>query len=275
LSARGKELAMNRFSNDPTLHATKGCRSGFSPTCRTEVRPAAETLFGWINKSLLIAVAALAAGCTSVPETQIKSPLTARPVVPMAADNNGAIFQAGAQPARPGMGLFEDRRAKRVGDILTVNLVEKTEAKRKSETTDERKANANLDIPVPTILGRTPPTSLVQGDTTWEPSASSKIELKDNETNSNQVSGSITVTVVEVMDNGNLRVAGEKQVRINQDTEYIRLAGVVNPHQITVTNTVQSTQLADVQLESTNVQRMDKSQYAGMLARFFLTLMPF
>ncbi|MEW6677093.1 MAG: flagellar basal body L-ring protein FlgH [Pseudomonadota bacterium] len=224
---------------------------------------------------LLMAVLA-GAGCSSVPETQIKSPLTARPATPVAAaEGNGAIFQASVQPVRTGMGLFEDRRAKRIGDLLTVNLVEKTEAKRKSETTDERKANASMDIPVPTILGRVPPGILGNGVTTWEPSSSNKIELKDNETNSNEVKGSITVTVVDVLANGNLMVAGEKQVRINQDTEYIRLAGVVNPDQITVSNTINSTQIADVQLESTNAQKMDKSQFAGVLARFFLTLLPF
>lgn len=222
---------------------------------------------------IILGMAAVLAGCATAPETQIKYPLSSRPTAPaLAAENNGAIFQAGASRAKPGMGLFEDRRAKRVGDILTVNLVEKTEAKRKSETTDERKANASIDIPSPTVLGR---SSGLLGATSWAPAASNKIELKDNETNSNQVSGSITVTVIEVLDNGNLLVAGEKQVRVNQDTEYIRLAGVANPNQISMNNTISSTQLADVQLESTNAQRIDKSQVASMLARFFLTILPF
>ena len=222
--------------------------------------------------SLLIA-SLLVAGCAATPETQIKQPLTARPQPPVVqGDNNGAIFQASPGVARSGIGLFEDRRARRVGDILTVNLVEKTEAKRKSETTDERKANGSIDVPVPTILGKKPP---VIGATTWDVASSNKIELKDNETNTNSVSGSITVTVVDVLANGNLLVAGEKQVRINQDTEYIRLGGVVNPNLISASNTINSTQLADVQLESTNSQKFDKSQVAGVLARFFLTLLPF
>lgn len=236
------------------------------------MNPSSPIPFG--HAAALLLAAALA-GCANVPETRITTPLTARPApATAAADNNGAIFQAAAQPVAPGGGLFADRRARRVGDILTVNLVERTEARRRSESTDERKSNANIDIPVPTVLGHTPPEALLRGATTWQPQASNKIELKDNETNSNQVSGAITVTVVEVLDNGNLRVAGEKQVRINQDTEFIRLAGVVNPHHITLANTVQSTQLADVQLESTNAQRFDRSQFAGILARFFLALMP-
>lgn len=222
---------------------------------------------------ITLGMAAVLAGCATAPETQIKYPLSTRPTPPaMAAENNGAIFQAGASRAKPGLVLFEDRRARRVGDILTVNLVEKTEAKRKSETTDERKANGSIDVPVPTILGKTPP---VIGATSWDVASGNKIELKDNETNTNEVKGAITVTVIEVLENGNLLVAGEKQVRINQDTEYIRLAGVANPNQISASNTINSTQLADVQLESTNAQKFDKSQVAGVLARFFLTLLPF
>ena len=213
------------------------------------------------------------AGCANVPETDIRQPFTARAKVEALPDSNGAIFQAGVSRAKPGMGLFEDRRAKRVGDILTVNLVEKTTATRTSATTDERKANANVDIPAPILAGRTLPI-IGSASTTWSPSANNKIELKDNDTNSNTVNGSITVTVVEELANGNLMVAGEKTVRVNQDTEYIRLAGVVNPSQITASNTVNSTQLAEVQLESTNSQRMDKSQLGSTLARFFLTLMP-
>ncbi|OYY92551.1 MAG: hypothetical protein B7Y41_15330 [Hydrogenophilales bacterium 28-61-23] len=221
----------------------------------------------------LISVVALLAGCaTPPPATAIRQPLSIRPEpVAAALANNGAIFQPAPAQARPGMSLFEDRKARYVGDTLTVNLVEKTEAKRKSETTDERKANAALNIPEPKILGTTPGF----GATAWSPSASNKQELKDNETNSNSVTGSITVTVVEVLANGHLVVAGEKQVAINSDTEYIRLAGVVNPSQISSANSINSTQLANAQFESKGTQSMDASQLGSMLARLFLTLLPF
>lgn len=220
---------------------------------------------------LLTLAATLLAGCASVPETQIKQPLTARPLPIEMADSNGAIFQAGASRPKPTVGLFEDRRARHVGDTLTVNLVEKITATRKSETTDERKANGSINIPSPRILGNTRGI----GETTWNPAAANKVELKDNETNANTITGSITVTVIEVLANGNLLVAGEKQVALNSDTDYIRLAGVVNPNQISSGNTINSTQLADVQFESKNTQSLDKAQIGSMLARFFLTLLPF
>jgi len=225
------------------------------------------------RSTAFIIAAMLLTGCaTPPPATAIKTPLSVRPqAIAAAPANNGAIYQPAPSQVRPGMSLFEDRKARYVGDTLTVNLVEKTEAKRKSETTDERKANASLDIPAPNILGSTRGI----GGTAWEPSSSSKQELKDNETNSNSFTGAITVTVVEVLANGHLVVAGEKQLAINSDTEYIRLAGVVNPSQISSANSVNSTQLANAQFESKNTQSLDKAQVGSMLARFFLTILPF
>jgi flagellar L-ring protein precursor FlgH len=222
----------------------------------------------------LLLILVMLAGCaTAPPSTAIKQPLSIRPeAIAAAPANNGAIFQPAPSQARPGMSLFEDRKARYVGDTLTVNLIEKTEAKRKSETADDREASATLDIPTPKILGKTP--NLI-GSTAWSPSGTSSLAFTDNETNSNSFTGSITVTVVEVLPNGHLVVAGEKQVAINSDTEYIRLAGVVNPHQITSSNSINSTQLANTQLESKNNQSIDKSQIGSMLARFFLTVLPF
>lgn len=222
--------------------------------------------------ALIIAALALTGCATPPPSTAIAQPFSVRPQAMVTAPvNNGAIFQPTPGQARPGISLFEDRKARYVGDTLTVNLVEKTEAKRKSETTDERKANASVNIPAPNVLGSTRGI----GATAWEPSAATKQELKDNETNSNSFTGSITVTVVDVLANGHLVVAGEKQLAINSDTEYIRLAGVVNPSQISSSNSVNSTQLANAQFESKNTQSLDKAQVGSMLARFFLTILPF
>jgi flagellar L-ring protein precursor FlgH len=221
----------------------------------------------------LLALLVLVAGCaTPPPATAIKLPLNMRPeAVANVPVNNGAIFQPAPSQARPGTSLFEDRKARYVGDTLTVNLTEKTEAKRKSETTDERTATANLDVPSPKILGATRGI----GASSWAASGDTSRELKDNETNSNSVTGSITVTVVEVLPNGNLVVAGEKQVAINSDTEYIRLAGVVNPNQISSTNSINSTQLANIQFESKNNQSIDTSQLGSMVARLLMTVLPF
>lgn len=213
-----------------------------------------------------LALVALA-GCSNVPSTNIRQPFTAAP--PSSAkftENAGAIFQSGR-----GIAFFEDRRARHVGDVLTVNLIENTTASRNTSTTEDRKASADINVPVPKVFGKSPNL----GVTGWAPESSAKQEFKDNESNTHSFKGSITVTVVEVLPNGNLRVAGEKQVGINNDTEYVRLTGVAAPYLISASNTINSTQLADVQLESKNSQGLDQAQVASMFARFFLTMLPF
>lgn len=221
-----------------------------------------------MRATLLIGLLLIAAGCHTVPETRIREPLAMRPSAqPVQAEANGAIYQ----PATAAF-LFEDRRARRVGDTLIVNLVERTSASRRSETTESRKASADINVPTPKVLGVSPN---VIGQTAWAPEAEHAQSFRDNDVNSNTISGTIAVSVVEVLPNGNLVVAGEKQITVNNDTDYIRLAGVVNPAQITASNTVNSTQLANVQIESKNSQGLEKSQITSMLARFFLTLLPF
>ncbi|MBI5937262.1 MAG: flagellar basal body L-ring protein FlgH [Betaproteobacteria bacterium] len=214
----------------------------------------------------LIALLALQA-CSNVPSTNIRQPFTAASAPkPLAVENAGAIFQPGR-----GLALFEDRRARHVGDVLTVNLIESTTASRNTSTTEDRKASANINVPTPKLFGKSPNL----GVTAWAPESDAKQEFKDNDSNTHSFKGSITVTVVEVLPNGNLRVAGEKQIGINNDTEYVRLTGVVAPSLITGTNTINSTQLADVQLESKNSQGLDQAQVASLFARFFLTMLPF
>ncbi len=224
------------------------------------------------SHALPLALTTLLAACANVPDTQITQPLTARPLPPaVAADNHGAIFQPGGSIPRMGVALFEDHRARQVGDTLTVNLVENTNAKRTSSTTDERKVSGSVNIAAPTILGY----HNVIGATSISPSADNKLENTDNRSNANTISGAITVTVTEVLPNGNLKVAGEKLLSINSESEYIRLAGVVNPQLISSSNSINSTQLADAQFESKSTQSLDKAQATTMLTRFFMTVLPF
>ncbi len=91
----------------------------------------------------------------------------------------------------------------------------------------------------------------------------------------NSFTGTITVSVLEVMNNGNLRVRGEKQIAINQGTEFIRFSGVVNPRTITAQNTVPSTQVADARIEYVGDGYINEAQHMGWLQRFFLNVSPF
>ncbi|MEW5889701.1 MAG: flagellar basal body L-ring protein FlgH [Pseudomonadota bacterium] len=211
-------------------------------------------------------VPALAAACASTPPTAVHQPMTARPQpMPQANQSNGAIYQVGH--VRP---LFEDRRARMVGDTLTINIVEKSAATKKSNSSAER--THTMDVSVPTIVGL--PGKSVQG-LTLKADDDNKFSGKGESAANNTFTGTITVTVIEVLPNGNLLVSGEKLVAINQGEEFIRFSGVVNPIHITAANAVQSTQVADARIEYKQNGYIDSAQVMGWLGRFFLSFLPF
>ncbi len=225
-------------------------------------------------------LAMLLAGCNTDPATRVAQPMTVRPTPPAALPaNDGAIYQA--SNSRP---LFEDRRAMFVGDTITVHLTERTSATKSTNESSARGGSVDVNVATPTVLGLTPkrfpltPPFFSRGsnlDTVVTADSDISTSNKESASTSNNISGSITVTVIEVLPNGNLVVSGEKQVAINQRTEFIRLSGVVNPINITAANAVNSTQLADARIESKGKQSMDTAQVVSMLSRFFVALLPF
>ncbi len=216
----------------------------------------------------LLALASALTAC--VPSTNIRQPLTARPEPQPASapTNNGAIFQAGVNE-RP---MFEDRRARNVGDVLTVNIVETTSASGKSGHNDDN--SGSIAISTPTVTAG-PTAGIVQTPIGVAGTSSVKSASKSDSSGSNTFSGSITVTVTEVLPNGNLRVAGEKQVAIKLAEEYVRFSGVVNPSTISGTNSVQSTQVADVHVEYKGANNIDTSAVISMFNRIFFSVLPF
>ncbi len=221
-----------------------------------------------MNKSLCGLIAALAlAGCaTTAPPTAVHQPMTARPEARSSiAPSSGAIFSVAS--ARP---LFEDRRARFVGDTLIINIQEKVQASKKSENKTTR--SAKVDVAVPTVVGL--PFKGAQG-TTLAASDTNNFDGKGENTSSNDFTGTLTVTVIEVYPNGNLLVSGEKQIGLKEGEEFVRFSGVVNPNTITAANTVTSTQVADARIEYKANGFLDSAQVMGWLGRFFLTFMPF
>jgi flagellar L-ring protein precursor FlgH len=218
---------------------------------------------------LLVLAAALAGGCASIhqtPPTAVHQPMSARPAERQAAlVANGAIFQAGME--RP---LFEDRRARRVGDVLTVNLVERTSAQKSANSSAARNSALSGGISASSKL----PLSGLNG-LSAEAQVDSSFSGEGAAAANNVFTGTITVTVIDVLSNGNLLVSGEKMLAINQGNEYIRFSGVVNANHITTSNTVQSTQVADARIEYRGSGFIDESNTMGWLQRFFVAILPF
>ena len=215
-----------------------------------------------------IVATVLLAGCiTTTPSTSVHQPMTARPVAATPPSlMNGTIYQA-SYGYRP---LFEDRRARNVGDTLTINIVENTSADKKSNTTTNRSSDNNFAVP--NVSGLPGKSFLGAGL-----AATTDIKFSgDGETASNNVfTGTITVTVIDVYPNGNLLVSGEKQVGINHASEFIRFSGVVNPNNITSVNSVNSVQVADARVEYRGSGQIENAQNMGWLSRFFLNVLPF
>lgn len=224
----------------------------------------------WLLVALLLSFGVLA-GCATAPKGPTE-PLAfpALPANPEPAPANGAIYQA-----QTSMALFEDRRARRVGDVLTINIIEKASASKQASTSLNRASSTDNKISalfgLPLGFG-----NIAGGQFTpnLAGSSSNKFEGKGASAQNNSFIGTITATVVQVQANGNLVISGEKHVRINQGTEYIRLAGVVRPESIGPDNTVLSTQVANARIEYRGSGTIDESQRMGWLQRFFMSVWP-
>jgi flagellar L-ring protein precursor FlgH len=219
-----------------------------------------------------VTAALLLAGCQHFvpppPKVDVVQPTSRRPQpVPVAAmPANGSIYRDGGH--RP---LFEDRRARFVGDVLTVQIQENTSAKQsKASTLDKEGSLSGSVTALPLVSSAATLAKLGVGG-----SSANTMTGKGDTAADNTFVGTITVTVVEVLPNGNLVVSGEKQIGINQNADTLRFSGVVYPANIQADNSVLSSQIADARLQVRGEGDIDRAQTTGWLSRFFLTWMPF
>lgn len=206
---------------------------------------------------------ALVCGCAVAPDRD--SGFTTDRIVPVypgeAAAAPGTIYREGGS-----LSLFTDLRARNVGDILTVQLVERTNASKESSTTTAR--STDIDTGFPVIAGR-PVTSSGTEFLNNEISADNAFSGQADASQSNSLSGAITVTVAERLPNGNLVVMGEKWITLNQGEELIRLTGIVRPVDIRPDNSIASVKLADARITYSGRGALADANRQGWLARFF------
>ena len=225
-----------------------------------------------VRYPILTVLAVTLSGCAWIPSKPlVQGATTAQPVPGPAPVVNGSIFQT-AQPINYGyQPLFEDRRPRNVGDTLTIVLQENVSASKSSSANASRDGKTNFGFDtVPRYLQGLFGNARADVDA----SGGNTFNGKGGANASNTFSGTLTVTVDQVLVNGNLHVVGEKQIAINQGTEFIRFSGVVNPRTISGTNTVPSTQVADARIEYVGNGYINEAQNMGWLQRFFLNLSP-
>jgi len=190
-------------------------------------------------------------------------PLTAAPRV--AAPVTGSLYhQASYRPA------FEDRRARMVGDNVTIMIVENVTASQKSSSTVDRNSEVSAGITALPFVNKT-----FTDKTALGAKSENTFAGKGGTESANTFSGSITATVIDVLPNGHLIVAGEKQIGVNQNVDVLRFSGTVDPRSLQPGSIINSTQVANVRVESRGRGAQNEAQVMGWLGRFFLTLLPF
>jgi len=189
-------------------------------------------------------------------------PSAYQPVVPV----NGSLFHASTS-----MNLYGDGRAFRVGDIISVQLEERTQSSKSASTSTDKSTDVNIDAG--TVLGRN--ANMGRWPLTTSLGSNSSFSGDGSSDMSNSLAGQITATVHEVRPNGTLLVRGEKWLTLNQGDEYIRVSGIVRPQDIDAANTISSTRLADARITYSGTGSVHDTNTMGWLAKFFISPMWF
>lgn len=232
-----------------------------------------------LTRFLTLSSLIIVTGCMSNTAKRDPEYAAVRPVATEKIENSdGAIFDVSSN-----ISLFEDYRARRVGDILTIRLEEQTDAEKETETKISK--STSNGITNPTIFGTTPqfdlPSKLPLANTddnnlSFSLGSTHDFSGAGDSDQSNKLSGDISVSVVEVLANGNLVVRGEKVITINQGNEYIRISGMVSPRDIDHDNAISSKRVADAQISYVGDGPTQNANVVGWLSKFFLSsLMPF
>ncbi|MGB0893980.1 MAG: flagellar basal body L-ring protein FlgH [Parashewanella sp.] len=216
--------------------------------------------------SLFILLVIGLTGCNSTPRKPIPDDPFYAPVIPEAAptkvEPTGSIFMDGQVS-----GLYSDIRAHKVGDIITVNLVESTKAKKSANNEIKKGSDSTLD-PL-AFLGQNATINGQRIDFKYKDSFNTKREAGADQSNS--LNGNISANVIKVLSNGNLMIRGEKWISINSGDEFIRVTGIVRSEDISPNNTIESQRIANARIQYSGTGSFADSQKVGWLNKFFLS----
>lgn len=215
---------------------------------------------------LVVVILGSLAACMQMPPAPNDpsyAPIMPRTPIPTEL-NNGAIYQAGFET-----NLYDDRKANRVGDIITITLQERTAARKSAD--NEISKNSSTQIANPTLLGN---VVGAKGLNLGVDIGGNRTFAGDSEANqTNSLNGSITATIFEVLPNGVMRVRGEKWITLNNGDELIRVSGLVRSEDIGPDNTVPSTRIADARIAYSGTGAFANASQPGWLSQFFLSPM--
>lgn len=198
------------------------------------------------------------------PTTGFQAALPPAPKPAVLQPTNGAIFQASHGYAA----LHEGNRARSVGDVVTVMLVENVNSSKSASGATNRQGSAGITPPTSGPLGFLNPGAL-------NASAQGSFNGQGNAAQRSQLSGSIAVTIAEIRGNGTALIIGEKQMKLSQGDEWVQFAGILRLADVDADNRVLSTQIADAKMIYTGKGAIQQSSRPGWLSRFFSAISPF
>ena len=214
--------------------------------------------------------ACILAGCETLPQTakvDFADPKPS-PIPTIKSElSNGSLFSTATY--RPSL---EDRRARLVGDVVTIQIVEAVSASQVSTSTAARTSSNSGSVTGVPLLAMRNAADNVSGLT-----ASSALDFsgKGGTTSANTFTGTITATVSEVLPNGHLIVVGEKQIGVNQNVDVLRFTGTVDPRTMLPGSIVSSSLVSNVRVESKGRGAQNDVQTVGWFSRFFSSVWPF
>lgn len=220
----------------------------------------------------MLALLVLLSGCSGLAPQYDFNPVTPQVMSPVkpadpASRHSGTIYQPGAE-----MRLFEDRTARRVGDIIVIRLVEKTAATKSASTSADKSSEINIENP--TLFGA--PFSAKSVSLESSVSGDRKLSGEGSSDQSNSLTGNVSAVVVGVYPNGNLAIRGEKMLTLNQGEEVVQISGVIRPEDIATDNSIPSSRVADAKIIYAGNGALADANTIGWLGRFFLSpLWPF
>jgi flagellar L-ring protein precursor FlgH len=221
---------------------------------------------------LLLLGVALLTGCAATPKPAQVDFADARlaqlPAQAAVRPATGSLFQNASY--RPS---FEDRRARQVGDTLTIRIVETVTASQKSSSTANR--SSSIDGSITMVPGLKFPGTAAENRLRIGAASEADFSGQGGTEAANTFSGSITATVADVLSNGHLVVIGEKQIGLNHNVDVLRFTGTVDPLAILPGSIINSNQVANVRVESKGRGPQHEAQTVGWLTRFFFNLSPF
>lgn len=215
---------------------------------------------------LIITVSLSLSACTTIYHGEVQDDPDWAPSYPMDDSldnqNSGSIYNVATAKM-----LFQDKKALRSGDIITVVLTENTRATKNADT--ELSKDTGVSTTAPVLFGNSPNIGAGTLDLGISLNSSNAFKAETDSKQSNLLQGTISVTVQKVFANGNLLIKGEKWISLNQGNEFIRVSGLIRPEDINKDNQVESTKVANARIYYGGTGPLAEVNEEGWLSRFF------